>query len=328
MGFDSYGAGAKDSTNKKEVDWDALNKYVVEAAGLEQPETVVGYVAGIVDLGTQEQEDAEVIFTGTAEDEADEIDDKPATYFKDGTDEKGKPVRLKCWPQKPIQCVAVAVDFPDIVIDKGQFFGESNPQPLRMWLGDSFYMKNTGSIISRPTPLKINKSLGVWSFDKKHLFYKMALGAKLIKDGEAFLPESIDKLLGKAFQFTVNIFMRKGSDGKQYFTERIKFSASLGRGQVSPELVNDPFLIQFNRTNNAADLKQLRNHVVNTIKRAANYSGSVIEKELIANGLAKEGDAVKAEEPSKEEAKPVAKAPVKQTKVKPVPDLQDDDLPF
>ena len=51
----------------------------------------------------------------------------------DEVDQKGKPtgntVTYKRWVQKPIQQVALVVDFPEILVDKGQFFGESKPLP-------------------------------------------------------------------------------------------------------------------------------------------------------------------------------------------------------
>src|SRR5690606_20535851 len=161
---------------------------------LENRETLVGYVSMIVDLGTQEQEDAEVAFNGDEEDERKAIAEKPLTYFKDGVDpQTNKPVRLKCWPQKPVQAVAVAVDFPDIMVDKGQFFGESKPLPLRLWLGGQFYIEDGGMVLGRPTPLKYtnldkSRATKVWSMAQNSLPYKMAVAAKLVKNGEAFLP--------------------------------------------------------------------------------------------------------------------------------------------
>jgi hypothetical protein len=62
------------------------NKFVIEEAGLQERETLVGVVAGIVDVGIQPQEDAEMPFVGSDEDEAEEIERNPRTYFKDEFD--------------------------------------------------------------------------------------------------------------------------------------------------------------------------------------------------------------------------------------------------
>lgn len=342
MSFDAYSPGSSNSSStKKEVDYESLNNYVVDQAQLQERETLVGVIAGIVDLGTQEQEDAEVVFKGDEDDEAAEIEKNPDTYFKDGFDQQSrKPARLKCWPQKPVQAVAIAVDFPDIIVDKGQFFGHSNPLPLRLWLGGSFYMEGRGMVVGRPTPLKVvnidkEASKPKWSFSPLHLFYKMALACKLIKPGEVFLPNSIDKLVGKAMQFEAQVFFKENK-GKQYYTEYIKFVGGLGRNQEAPEL-EDTFLIQFNKPNEPEALKNLRNHVINTIKCAKNFDGSQIQKELAelyGDDYQESGDSSE-DEPQKEEkpAKPAKKD--KATKVEPKKaqeappeDDGDDDSPF
>lgn len=326
MSFDVYGADQKETNDKPKVDFDELNRYVVETAKLEERETLVGYVSMIVDLGTQEQPDAEVVFTGTEEDERQAIAEKPLTYFEDGYDyESKKNVRFKKWPQKPLQCVAVAVDFPEIIIDKGSFFGDSKPLPLRLWLGGQFYIPEVGMVVGRPTPLKVNKKLGDWSLDQKHLFYKMAVADKLIKPGEVLKPQRISELLGKAFQFEAQVFFKE-SKGKKYYTEYIKFVSGLGRGQSAPELLTEPMMIQFNKQNDEAAVKELRAHVVNTLKRASNYEGSVIQKQIEEVRGGSTGSP-KQEEKQEEAPKPKAEEPVK--KEEPIPeDDPFDDAPF
>lgn len=280
MSFDSYGASQNESGSGNQVDFDELNRYVVETAELTSPEVLTGYVAVIADLGTQEMQDAEVVFTGTEEDERKAVADKPATYFKDGINPETKqPCRLKCWPQKPVQNVAVAIDFPDIIVDKGSFFGEANPLPLRIWYGGQFYLQDIGMVVGRPTPLKVNKKLGNWSLDKKHMFHRMAVASKLIGPDDCFLPQRIDELLGKAFQFEAQVFFKKNK-GKEYYTEKVKFMGGLARGVAEPELLTTPRLIQFNVENSPEALKELRKHVINTMKRATNYEGSVIQSQL------------------------------------------------
>lgn len=309
-------AATRSESDQPKVDYEKMNQYLVETAGLETKEVLAGYISGIVDLGEQEQDDAEVVFNGDAADEAAAIEKHPLTYFKDGIDEETKkPVRLKCWPQKPIQSVAVSVDFPDIIIDKGQFFGESNPQPLRLWLGGQFFIPNVGMVVGRPTPLKENTSLGAWSFDKKHLFHKMAVACKLIKSDEIFKPQDIDQLLGKAFQFEVQIYFKEVK-GKKYLTEYIKFNGGLGRGQAVPEIANPPFLVQFTQPNTEESLGNLRWHIINTIKRAKNYEGSEIQKQLETEDDKKE----KSEETPKS-SKPVQSAKLPE-------DTSDDTSPF
>jgi hypothetical protein len=284
MSFDVYGSANKPKTESN-VDFDALNNHVIEVAQLQTPETLTGVVSMIVDLGNQERADAEQVVTMTPEQEAEAIAKQPNTYFKDGVDKvTGAKVRLKCWPQKPIQKVVIAVDFPEIIVDKGQFFGESKPLPLRMWLGGKFYMENSGMIVQNPTELKelYREDIKAWSFDKKHLFHKMAVGAKLISPDDIFKPANITDLLGQALQFQAQIFMKAGKNGKSYYTENIKFVGGLGRGAVVPKHNIVPQLIQFRKENDVEALKHLPAHVINTMKRALNWNDdtTVVRKQL------------------------------------------------
>lgn len=308
------------SSSEGKVNYDDLNNYIVETAGLEDRTTLVGIVSGIVDLGIQEQEDAEIKFEGDADAEAAEIEKFPSTYFKDGIDEvTKKPARFKCFKQKPIQSVAVAVDFPDIIVDKGQFYGESNPQPLRLWLGGQFFIQGVGMVIGRPIPLKNDTSTGKWSFRKNHIFHKMAVAAKLIKADEPFVSRDIDQLLGKAFQFDCQVYIKNG----KYYTEYIKFNGGVARGQAVPELPFDPFVVEFNGNLTPENMLNLRNHVINTIKRANNYAGSKIQGFLEAAQEAKEQEQGEREAPAKKAA---PKLPAKPSK--PVEDEVDSESPF
>lgn len=344
MAFATYGVDKREG-NTGGVDFDAINKYVVETAGLEERETLPGVISAIIDLGIQEQPEAEVKFDGTAEDEAKIIAEQPDTHFKNGIDQKTQqPVRLKCWPQKPIQCVAIAVDFPSIVLDKGQFFGESSPRPLRLYMGGQFYIPSTGMVVGRPTPLRIvnldkTRSTKKWSLAQNSILHKMAVGAKLIKPDEVFLPQDIDKLLGQALQFDAQVHF-KTSNGKEYYTEYIKYVGGLARGQSVPELDEPVYLIQFNDENEVDAIRELRNHVVNTIKKAENYEGSKIKAQIEAvrnSGAA--GDTEPQEDATppaetrgavKPKAKPAAKKASDKKPAQAPADIDsfDDDIPW
>lgn len=330
--FETYNTNQSSNSEKKTIDFDALNRYVVETADLQERTVLTGIVSGIIDLGSQKQEDAAVKWEGSEEDEADEIDKFPDSYFEDMKDpQTGKMQRYKRWPQKPTQCIAIAVDFPDIMLEKGKFFGDEDaePKPLRMYLGGQFFLVGDKvQVVGRPTPLREKKnSKGQWSFDKKHLCYKMAAAAKLVdasKD-EVFKPAQIDQLLGKAFQFEAQVYF----NSKDYYTEDVKFIGALGRGQSAPDNDVEPFLIQFNKPNKESDLKELRSHVKNTIKRAENYEGSKIQAQLDALFTKKESNDSQEDETQEKEEKPAAKKEVKKvTKPKVEEDFDEDSAPF
>ena len=318
---------SESNNNLPTVDWDAYHNYIVEKAGLQTQEVLIGYVAGIIDLGEQSQEDGKVVFTGTPEEEAEILEKFPHNYFEDGFDPvTKKPARFKRWPQKPLQAVTLAIDFPDIMLNHGQFFGEEDSveKPLRMYLGGQFYLQGKGMVVGRPLYLKYSNLSGdrknpEWSLDKKHTLYNMAVGAKLVEKGRPFLPDDIDQLLGVSLQFDVQIFFKENK-GKKYFTENIKFASGLGRGQKAIEPLSDPFLIQFGDENE--HLSEVRSHVLNTIRQASNFEGSKIQKQLDAIHPANKDDSDMEEKP-KSAPKPVEK----KTSKPPVKEEPEDD-PF
>ena len=308
MSFDAYAQTTSTTqSDKPKTDFEALNKYVVETCQLQQPETLLGVVSVIADLGTQKLPDAE--YDLDKEDEgltieeltskhsallaenhpADKQVGKITKFGKSYDGVKKEWVIRKFVKQADRQAVAMAIDFPDIVLDKGKFFGEteSNPKPLRLWLGGQYWNKFIGErgkmLIQNVIPLKVTNiaqpPAKVWSMNPKSIPHKMAVASKIIETGEAFLPQDIDKLLGKTLQFKAQVFFNKGADGKQYYTEKVSFAAGLARGQTERSVENT-YLVQFNKENNPQALKELRAHVINTIEQATNFEGCVIQKQL------------------------------------------------
>ena len=345
MAFKTYSTGKTSRADFVQVDFDEINKYVVETAALQERETLIGYISGIVDLGEQDQPDAEFEFDGDEEDEAAEIEKNPAVYFKDGFNETTrKPVRLKCFPVSPVQSVGIAVDFPEIVIDKGQFYGNSNPKPLRLWMGGQFYTPNKGMVIGRTTPLRVTnldktRATKKWSFAQNHLFYKMAVDAKLIKNGEAFLPQDIDQLLGQSFQFQVQVYFKEAKGGKSYYTEWIKYQGALARKDEPWVPEDKPFLIEFDGNLTKEVMQNLRSHVINTIKSANNYEGSKIQDYFENNETDSGSGSNSQDTPDEPEAKPVSEKTRRESRATPARkmpakvsntgfDDMDDDIPF
>lgn len=328
-------------SNKTNVDFDKLNAYVVEAADLEEAAVVPGVISSIVDLGIQAQSDAEYVFEGDEGDEEAEQQANPAIRFETRAKffDNGKwleNVRVKIVPQRDVQSIAMAVDFPDILVDKGQFFGESKPLPLRIWMGGQYFIEGSGMVIQnlialRETNLDTTRATQKWSLNPKGTLYKMAKSAKLVKDGEVFKANQIDKLLGTAHQFEARVFMKPAKNGKKYYTEQVKFVGALSRGQTVDAESVATSLVMFNKENPEIAIKELRAHVVNTIKRAKNYEGSVIQKQIeeVRGGYSNEAKAEPKQEqeaPKQEPVKPKAKA-----KPAPQPEPEEDfdeSLPF
>lgn len=306
MAFGTYGNNKVESSDRPQIDWAALNSYVVEAAGLQDEATLVGTISSLIDLGIQPQEDAQLEWTGTPEEEAEEIQKNPNTYFEDLFDYQDKKTkRYKRFPVKAAQSVALTVDFGDILVDKAKFFGDSNPLPLRLLLGSDFTPKGGVNIVAKPLSLTIrknDKTGNQWSFPFNHTLYKMAVAAKVVKQGDPFVPNDIDKLLGKALQFKARVYLK---DDK-YFTEKCSFVGALARGQAAVPIDESLLsIIQFNEENDATQIKNLRASVKNTIRKALNFDESKI-KDQIGEGFKKDdalakGNSDKSSSPKKEE---------------------------
>ncbi len=306
-GFQVYSAESTDGSNKGTIDFDALNKYVVETADLEGGDTLTGYISGIYDLGTQILPDAE--YNVDKGDESLTIEQLTTKYTKEiesgkinefksvyDNDVKANVIK-KLVPQPNRQAVCYSVDFPEIMLDKAPFFGgESDPKPLRMYYGGEWWNKPTQKmIINSVIPLKKTKDdkLG-WTMHPLSQLYKMAVASKVITNKQAFQPEMIDKLLGKSLQFKAQVFFEE-KNGGTYYKEKLNFVGALARGQKEYEDVNTS-LIMFHAENDVNDLKELRNHVINTMARATNFEGSPLQAQLIAAGRYKPTESSEEEE--------------------------------
>jgi len=325
------------NANRPQVDWDALNKHVIDTVGTQKKaKSVVGYISGIIQLGKQPQPDAEVVFNGTEEDERDAIDDKPLTYFKDGKDDKGNDVRLKCWPQKPVESVAITVDFSQYQINKQQFFGEedSKPLPLRLLMNGEFVFKGqpySERGLGKVYKLNVNNKRDdkKWSLAPNNKIYQLAVATGVIEDGDAFHPDQIGNLIGKSALFEIRVYLK---DDK-YFTEEISLAGLIPEGLPIPAVDESTLYgVYFNKENDKDCLRQLRVSIRNQMKRAANYEDSVVAKELseLFTYSAQSNAAQQPTEPVKETTNTKVAANTKTAPKAPVelPEDDEDSSPF
>lgn len=310
-GFQFYGAKVSSvSAEEMKQKFNEMNAYVVDSVGLERAKTLIGVVSAIVDLGSQPLPDSEYVLEGEDanlsvaqlnEKYADVV--KPVSeggrgvYFAEGYNGQTKQRELmKKVPNKPFQCVAFAVDFPSKIVDKGQFFGESNPQPLRIWYGGKYY-DGEKMVIQNLTSLKekpLTDGGKDWSLNPKSILHKMAVASELVADTKSvFKPERIDELLGKAFLFSVQVGFEQGKGknaGQQFYREKVSFVGALMDGQEAPVLEKTN-LVMMNDPNNAPQaIKEIPAHIKNTIARSAEYEKSVLKTQIEVNGSVGDGE--------------------------------------
>ena len=340
-----YGATTQQSkSNKPTVNFEELNRYVVETCRLQQPETMLGVISVMVDLGTQKQNDAE--YDLEPEDKQLTIEQLTEKYSLDIHEgkirkfDKSFDSKTRSWvirkfvPQQDRQSIVYAVDFPSIMLDKGKFFGEEegkNVKPLRLWIGGQYWNKyQEKMLVQNVIPLKVKNIADdgqpkKWSMATNSSLYKMAVAAKIINKGDAFLPQDADKLLGKTLQFKTQVFFNRGKDGKDYYTEKLAFATGLTRDQAEKQ-VDNTYLIQFNQENDPQALKELRKHVVNTIENATNYVNqetgepSAIKRQLEAlRSGSQDGESPKQETPKQPKPKVTPTAVTEEDESDPIP---------
>jgi hypothetical protein len=317
---------ARSEGRQSEVDWDALNAHVISVAGTAQrSRSIPGVISGIYDLGVQERPDYEEVWNGNADAEAAAIAENESIYFKD---EGGK--RWKCRPQQPCQQIAIAVDFPQVMVDKGQFFGSSNPAPLRMLLNGE-YTLNRERVVGRGFSLSEMKHPdGTWAFPKQTVIHKLADAAGLTDEKGLFYKENIGDLIGGICQFEFRVYMKPSKDGRLFFTEDIKLVGMVPEGISVPTLDEKYFhLVNMSGENNEEYVKQMRVSIKNTIKKAKDYEGSDIQKLLEGSAGARPSPTPKAEKPveSKPRGRP-KKAAAVDVDAPLSDDPFDDDVPF
>ena len=284
------------SSGGKTIDFDAMNSEVVEIVGTQKKaKTVVGFPVGIYDLGLQKRPNYEALYDPNNTDQKADIDAGNAIveerdYFYDNG-KNLKDVKVFSKPRTPAKAIAIAVDFPQFVVDKGKYFDNSNPAPLRLIMGNAWTVVNPDDmdkkmpVIASPFYLSenTNNDAGEWAISNRTTLHKMAAAAELLNDNGNFKAADVGKLLGKPMMFQIQVFMKedKKDSSKKYYTEKIKFVSEVPEGLPIPEL--DPSLIHgvnMNRENSEEALKQLRAVVKNTMRLSESWEDSIIKQEL------------------------------------------------
>lgn len=329
------GAPQRDE-NAPQIDFDALTKHVVEAVGCsEAPESLIGIVSGVIDLGMQAQDPAKMKWTGDAASEAAELEKNDKQWFETLPDDKGVPTRYKRWEVKPQRCCAITVDFPETLVNRGQFHDEDKvgeDLPYRGLLNNEFGLKGVGKVVGKPYSLREQRNDdGTWSLKNNTILFKLGQATKQLDEKGNFKPAYLGNLIGEAALFNVHVFTNEHG-GKEYLNEKLSFNGPVPKAlQNAIPVLDDKFMymVNFKGEQDLEVLKTLRQSIINTMKQAEDFEGSDVQKALIQIGKIKAGDsgAVKPDaQPTVQPAKPQAQAPAPQENIE--FDNFDDDIPF
>lgn len=332
------GAPQRDE-NAPQIDFDALTKHVVEAVGCsEAPESLIGIVSGVIDLGMQAQDPAKMKWTGDAASEAAELEKNDKQWFETLPDDKGVPTRYKRWEVKPQRCCAITVDFPETLVNRGQFFDEDKvgeDLPYRGLLNNEFGLKGVGKVVGKPYSLREQRNDdGTWSLKNNTILFKLGQATKQLDEKGNFKPAYLGNLIGEAALFNVHVFTNEHG-GKEYLNEKLSFNGPVPKAlQKAIPVLDDKFMymVNFKGEQDLEVLKTLRQSIINTMKQAEDFEGSDVQKALIQIGKIKEGEgASKPESNQPQPSKPAQQAPKQeQAEPQPIPDFDsfDDDIPF
>ena len=324
--------------NRPAVKWDELNAHVVEAAGGGKVRSLPGVIAQLIDLGEQNLADAAIQTTDAQFRKKfpayDGSDAQKAVVMADYA--KRENVRfemvdgVEClrYVQAPVQQLAVMVDINSVLVDKGQFFGNSNPLPLRLPLNGEFTLPGEKvKIVGKPYNIKemkhdIGGGKSVWAFAKNNGIHKLAEACGLLDTNGLFTKNRIGELLGKVAQFQFQVYMKPAKVGDaKFFTETIKLAGMVPEGVPLPEVIEGQLggISLYAPNNDPEVVKQLRKSVKDTIRRANNYEGSPLAAIMEAEGGQRQAA---PQEAPKEKVQGIAPTAPKEG------DDFDDDVPF
>lgn len=323
------------STERRQVDYKALNEHLVAVAGGGKQRSLPGIITGIYDLGLQKLDDAAIQVTdaewvkrfpeydGTPTGEAAVIAKAAREDARFEMFEGNYCFRYK---QKPVQQVAVSVDFPQIMADKSlHFTGTSQPMPLRLILNGEF-----NRLVQKPFNLRsMNHNQGKpgaakWALAKNSQLHKLADASGILDKDGLFKAERLDELLGKVVQFQIRLFF---SD-KGFFKEEIKIAGIVPEGLPHPELPESVTLALVQMWD--ADLDktaalEARACIKNHQRKALNFVSPDTGEDSPLKTVIGEGW-----KPDGEKAAPAAAKPTGIAPSAPAPDTDefDDDVPF
>lgn len=323
------------STERRQVDYKALNEHLVAVAGGGKQRSLPGIITGIYDLGLQKLDDAAIQVT-----DAEWVKRFPEY---DGTKEGEKAVIAKAgredarfeefegnycfrYKQKPVQQVAVSVDFPQIMADKSlHFTGTSQPMPLRLILNGEF-----NRLVQKPFNLRsMNHNQGKpgaakWALAKNSQLHKLADASGILDKDGLFKAERLDELLGKVVQFQIRLYF----NDKGFYKEDIKIAGIVPEGLPHPELPETVTLALVQMWD--ADLDktaalEARACIKNHQRKALNFVSPDTGEDSPLKAVIGEGWKPDGDKPAAPAPKPTGIAPSA-----PAPDTDDfdDDVPF
>lgn len=284
----SFSMKAQKPTGGSNVDWDAYTKHLIEVIGTETKSQVFR-ISGLVDLGEQERKPFEEPYDEGKKEHIEALspEDKRGAKVVIGKHPKtGAQCEMISIPQRPAQQVAIVLDYPEIMVNYGKFFGKEDEfKPYREVYGGTFRLQGEGvNILARGISLncmKEPKAPSGYAYSKLNMISKFATAIGKNPTGTLDQDFDLGELIGGVGVITTGLKVTEKGE-KVYANFWAKDPSPKHEMIPVPEINVPMFGISFQGGNDPEMLKQLNAPTKETIKRAINYEGSAIQKELEA----------------------------------------------
>ena len=277
----------------------------------EEGSNLVCYLAGIIDAGTQPDDEEYTIYDWKDDERQNNLIEKDfGCFVKDGKFHI---------PNRPTESVIFLVDFPDIMVNYGLLFGsgEDNYLPYRALLAGDWENKAS---ITRLTPKSDT------GYSDRSSVSKLAKAMGLVKSGTPSEDFELGELLGGVFMMQVE--GQRGIKDDRYFNIKVKEITAKPKKTLAPEYDLEPFGIMLNEENDVELLKFLNPKVVNRLELAEEWEESMLKKQLEEYKASKGGSSDKPKA-KPEPKKKASSGPKKIEAQQPEPDGEEDDgIPF
>ena len=293
------------------IDYDAINDYTESELGGVGKHQRIGIIQAIIDVGIQDQDKQ---FIPNDHKDYDNHSWRLEKWEDSGIEKdptasiitrkwKGKDVEGIEYTPPPVAQMAISVDFPENMLDLGQFYGKDAGEqirPFREIIGRNGWVAKgkPRNIVAKPFTLRevnVNRTkkdaAPLYAFGTTSMMHQLAQYCEVLNEDGYFHIKDLPKLIGKACMFELEVvYNRWEKEGKEFkrLETNIKPSNVLGprdkpyyESEILPTYDTSMLAaITFKGASSDKALKEINGTLVNTMKLSNNFEGSVLEGKL------------------------------------------------
>jgi hypothetical protein len=270
----SFSMKAQKPTGGSNVDWSGWAEHQIEVIGT-QSKSRIAIISGLVDLGVQEREPFQVPHDEAKPDQLKALEEGRATLGLGKHPKKKTQCEMIVIPQKPAPQLAIVLDFPEIMLNYGKFFGKEGKdefRPYRYVYGGEF-----NKVLSSPSSVTCmvnDKAECGASYAGTNMIAKFAVATGSVEGQLVEQTFPIEKLLGGVC--TINSWVKVTEKGdNKYVNFGCKDPSPKHEMIPVPDVKVEPFGISFYEDNSEESLNNIKSFTFKalreTIKKATDY---------------------------------------------------------